>query len=220
MNRFSQTLDTLNEAVFYGTPTAGTVRTSAAATIAARQLRSGPHAGLLAPDEADYAAGIRLFTGERLHTRLGPRNVLSCEAGRLILLLGLPVPGLEAVLDRLQRRLTDECFAAQYCLVGECAHSGLGFMRYLAAGGAADAERRLNTHIKIINTHRNSKGTWLRLPPSYTLLTLNEIDLPAARAELRYAAPALERSLKRPAASEAPYDRRRRDLAERILAKC
>jgi hypothetical protein len=146
--------------------------------------------------------------------------VLSCEAGRLILLLGLPVPGVEEVLDRLQRRLTDECFAAQYCLVGECAHSGLGFMRYLAAGGAPDAERRLNAHIKNISTRHNRKGGWLRLPPFYTLLTLNEIDLPAARTEICYAAPALEKSLKRPAAINEPYARRRTVLAERILAKC
>jgi len=220
MDRLSQTLDTLNESVFYGTPAPEAAREKAAAAIHARRLRSGPHAGLFAPDEMDYAAGIRLFTGERLHTRLGPRNVLSCEAGRLILLLGLPVPDGEEVLDRLQRRLTDECFAAQYCLVGECAHSGIGFMRYLAAGGVPDAERRLNAHIKIMATRRNGKGTWLRLPPFYTLLTLNEIDLPAARTELRYAAPALEKTLKRPAAIEASYARRRRDLAERILAKC
>jgi hypothetical protein len=65
---------------------------------------------------------------------------------------------------------------------------------------------------------RTGDGRWRRFPFYYTVLALHEMNVKPALDELRYAAPVLERSLKR--ASGDKYAARRRTLAERVLAKC
>ena len=50
----------------------------------------------------------------------------------------------------------------------------------------------------------------------YTALALSEMDVPEARSELKYAAPALERTATSKAAT-AVYARRRQELAIRTL---
>jgi len=216
----AQTIDGLNEAIFSDQPLSDQDKKKAADSLLSRQYRSGPHAGLFAPTDKDLAEGVHLFTGEKLHTHLGPRNILSAEAARAILLLGLSSPEMEPALEGVQSKLCAACFAADLCVIGECAHSGVGFMRYLAAGGSSDAAQRLEAHIRSISQHRDGKGRWKRYPFHYTLLALSEIDLPAAQAEIRYAAPALERSMKRQADGEERFKQRRQILMERLLAKC
>ncbi len=216
----AQTIDTLNEAIFFDRPLSDQDKKRAADFILGRQYPSGPHAGLFAPTDKDFAEGVFLFTGERLHTHLGPRNILSAEAARAILLLGLPSSEMETSLERVQSKLLASCFAADLCVVGECAHSGIGFMRYLASGGSADAGKRLEAHIRVISHHRDGKGRWKRFPFHYTLLALSEINLPAALAELRYAIPSIERSVKRQAGEEDRFTLRRQQLLERVLSKC
>ena len=65
----------------------------------------------------------------------------------------------------------------------------------------------------------DAEGRWRRFPFFYTLLALTDIDWKAAREELRYAAPAMEKTLGRlrQGAEHAP---RRRALLERALAMC
>jgi hypothetical protein len=220
MISLAQTIDLLNDALFHAKPVSEREKQHAVEVILEHQLHSGPHAGLFAAQKADSRTESHLFTGERLHTQLGPRNVISCETGRAILLLGLPIPHVAEVLERLQQRLTDECFATQYCQVGECAHSGIGFMRYLAVQDGREVEQRLVQHINTIAHSRDDKGKWKHIPFHYTLLALSEIDLPAAIDEMRYAAPALEKTMKRPGYVDAPFDQRRRELAERVLSIC
>ena len=87
----AQTIDILNEAIFFDRPLSDQDKKQAADFILGRQYPSGPHAGLFAPTDKDFAEGVFLFTGERLHTHLGRRNILSAEAARAILLLELPV---------------------------------------------------------------------------------------------------------------------------------
>ena len=77
------------------------------------------------------------------------------------------------------------------------------------------SERGLAT----LKQHRDGKGRWGRFPFWYTLLAVSELHSKAAVAELRYAAPVLERSVKRPPHAEA-YAQRRQALAERVLASC
>ena len=216
----ARTLDALNEAIFTHRPLPEGEKQQAGECILARQYPGGPYAGLLAPSQEELAEGFTLFTGEKLHTQLGPRNVLSAEAGTAILRLGLASPSIHAALERLRRSLLATCFAAERCVVGECAHSGLAFMRFLSAGGTGDAEERLREHIRVIHQRRDGKGRWSRFPCHYTLLVLAESGLPEALGELRYAARALERSLKRQAPADERHTLRRRQLAERVLAKC
>ena len=63
---------------------------------------------------------------------------------------------------------------------------------------------------------RDGEHGWRRFPFWYTVLALSEMDTSEAKAELKYAAPALERTATRPVAS-AVYARRRQELAAQVL---
>jgi hypothetical protein len=71
--------------------------------------------------------------------------------------------------------------------------------------------------MRILREHRDGSKRWRRFPFYYTLLALSEINEGSAIEEMRYAAPGLERMLKRRALGNR-YELRRRVLAERILA--
>ena len=70
--------------------------------------------------------------------------------------------------------------------------------------------------VRVLEEHRDDRGRWQRFPFYYTLLALVEGGMKAAVPEMRYAAPGLERLLKRPATPDK-YGVRRRALAERVL---
>jgi hypothetical protein len=183
-----------------------------------RQIRSGKQRDMLAPTDQDYREGARLFTGERLRTKLATQNVLTAEAVRVLVLLGISSAPVQDCLDRVGRKLASQCFAGS-CRIGECAHSAVGLMRYLAVDGWMDAEEHLARHLELLSQHRDGSGRWQRFPFYYTLLTLTEIDLPSAVEELRYAVPACERVLRR-ASSDGEYARRRRVVIDQVLSRC
>jgi hypothetical protein len=213
-NSLAMTLDAVNEALFNGRSLSKAEKEEAARWIASRQVEIGQQAGLFAPTEDDYQEGVRLFTGERLRTKLAARNILTAEAARALLLFGRD----EDILERTNHWLLGQCFA-DACTVGECAHSTAGLMRYLAVGGLADSEKRLNAHIAALSQHRDGRGRWRRFPFYYTLLALSETDLPAAVEEIRYAAPACERLLRR-SPKDGLFASRQRAVVERVLARC
>ena len=67
-----------------------------------------------------------------------------------------------------------------------------------------------------LRSRRDGSGRWRTYPFYYTLLSLVEIDHPAAQAELTYAAPACERVLRRrPGSGE--FEQRRAALARQVL---
>jgi hypothetical protein len=65
---------------------------------------------MFAPTSQDYAQGIRLFTGERISTRAATGHILGEEACRVILLLDVVAPEVDAAIARasqsMDRRLT------------------------------------------------------------------------------------------------------------------
>jgi hypothetical protein len=63
---------------------------------------------------------------------------------------------------------------------------------------------------------RDGEHGWRRFPFWYTVLALSEMDNREAKAELKYAAPALERTARR-AVPSALYAKRRHELAVRTL---
>lgn len=207
------TLDAVNEALFSGRSLSKAEEEEAARWIASQQVEAGKQAGLFAPTEDDYQEGVRLFTGEGLRTKLAARNILTAEAARTLILFDMG----EEVLERTNRWLLEQCFS-RACTIGECAHSTIGLMRYLAAGGL-DSERRLNAHIAVLSQHRDGQGRWRRFPLYYTLLVLSETALPAAVEEMRYAAPACERVLQR-APKDDVFAPRQRAVVEKVLARC
>ncbi len=213
------TVDAVNEAFFFGRRLLKSDRWEAAGWIAGRQGQPGSYAGMFAPTKKDFAEGIRFFTGESIKTRAGTAHILGEEAGRALILLNVTgkdvADALVEATAGMLARLKKEPRPGMYC----CGKCSCALWRHLSVGGLDKAERRLAAGMKALKSRRDGNGRWKVFPFYYTLLALNEIDLPSAVAEMRYAAPSCERVL-RQSPKDDRYARRRRLLAERVLAKC
>lgn len=197
------TLDALNAAYFWGEPLAPAAIPAARETLIAA----------LPAIHATAQPGRPLFTGEPLRTRLAARALLTAETVRLLRLLGVAAH----VTAQAETWLSAQCYVRDHCTVGECAHAGLGWLRYLAAGGLTSAGSWPAEHLARLARRRDARGRWRGFPFYYTLLVLTELELPAATAELQYAAPAGKRALSR-LADDTGYTRRRREIVKRALA--
>lgn len=226
----SATLDAVNAALFWGQPIDEAERVETAEWIALRQRQPGGyhHGAFPAPLEADFGGRAHLFTGEVLDTWAGTAHALGEEACRAMLLLRVDTPYVQAALTRASDAMADvlglvlaegwfEKRPGEFC----CAKCSVAVWRHMAAGGLReiDPQRWLEGGLRSLQALREGGGRWRRYPFYYTLLALTEMDLPGARDELRYAAPACEHVAKRDA-SEDEYAVRRRDLAVRALALC
>ena len=74
----------------------------------------------------------------------------------------------------------------------------------------------MSSGIRLLKKYRDGRGRWRRFPFYYTLLALSEAGGRVAAAEMRYAAPGLERLMRRRAGGDR-YALRRRAVAERVL---
>ena len=209
------TLDIINEAFLYGRPLSVAQREAFAEQIVSRQEKPNLAAG--APVFTN-GKGLDLFSGEKLKTRFATGHILQEEAARALVLLTARTVDVREALERVNKSLAQACFA-QSCVKGECAHAMIGLMRYLAAGGLDESEKRLDTHLKMLSQHRNGSGDWGHFPFYYTLLALTEIDLPVAIQEIRHAAPTCERRLRR-VSSDDKVSQRRRAIMQRALSRC
>jgi hypothetical protein len=99
-----------------------------------------------------------------------------------------------------------------YC----CGKCSVGLWRNLLAGGLDRRDERLRRGVLHLRTVRDGESGWRKFPFWYAVLALSEMDTAEAKAELKYAAPALERAARR-ATSSAMYARRRQELAARTL---
>lgn len=200
-----ETLDRCNLAFFEGQPLTALERYEWVREIAANLTHEGPNE-------------TRLFTGEHVRTRFAANAIRFAEGARALILLDSPTLDGVMALEEARRNLLGKCFT-DGCTLGECAHASIAWLRYLAATDFADTERRLEAGFKAINGLRDAGGRWQRLPFYYTLLMLSEQDSPAARRELRYAAPNCERLLAIQTSDEV-YSQRRRAVLERVLCLC
>jgi hypothetical protein len=213
------TLDALNEAFFYGRALSSKEKIEAAKWIASRQGLPRSYRGMFAPTDEDFREGATMFTGENVKTRGGSAHMLGQEACRALLLLDVDLPDVRAALDRASAGI-DEALdsyprhAGTYC----CGKCSVSFWRHLSAGGLKNREGELSGGLAWVKSLRDGTGKWRRLPFYYTLLALDGIELPGAIQEMRYAAPVLDRMVKRSPRGE--FGQRRLDLAERILGKC
>ncbi len=220
-NSLASTLDSVNEAFFYNRPLSKSERVQAAKWIASRQGLPGSYANMFAPTKRDFRNGLTLFTGEKITTRAGLSHILGQESCRILLLLDVTSVDVKSALEKattgFMERMKQYIMAdkGMYC----CASCSCELWRRLSAGGIKNGERILAAGIKTLKSFRDGRGRWKRFPFYYTLLVLNEIELPSARKEMRYAAPACERLLKRQTKRDK-IGKRRRILAERILEKC
>ncbi len=215
------TLDRLNEVFFYGQSLSKSPRQQAAKWIAGRQGLGGSYAGMFAPTQADCEGPTKLFTGETIRTQAARSHILGEEACRALILLDVKTAGVGDALERagveMMRRLAGgrEAKSGMYC----CGRCSCALWRHLAVGGLDNGRRLLAAGVRSLKSYRSGNSRWRVFPFYYTLLVLTEIDLPSAVAEMRYAAPACERLLRRSPKDDV-IEKRRRLLAERVLARC
>jgi len=222
-NSLAATLDAVSEAFFYGRSLLRSQRMHAAKWIASRQGMPGSYANMFSPTNYDFKKGIRLFTGELVHSHAAVGHIIGEEASRALILLDVSNKNIQDALARaktgmmhaVKRHETIGYSIGMYC----CGTCTVAFWRNLLAGGLVNAERRLAAGMKALKSHRDGYGKWRQFPFYYTLLALSEIDLPSANEEMRYASKICEQYLGR-APKRNKIALRRRILVERILAKC
>ncbi len=217
----SQTVDAVNAAFFDGRALSAAERGEAARWIASRQGLPGSYGGTFAGFASERSKGITLFTGERI-TSASARHILGEEASRALRQLRVQdrrvTSALEAANEGLLRCLARAAEDPRkrnpglYC----CGKCSVGVWRNLLAGGLDRREERLQRGAAHLRSTRDHELGWRKFPFWYTVLALSEMESREAKAELKYAAPALERAASR-AASSSVYARRRQQLAARTL---
>jgi hypothetical protein len=213
-------LDEVNDANLFGTPLPAKRRREIAIWLAGRQGLPGSYADMFAPTPDDYANSF-LFTGEPIASRAATEHILGEEAMRALVLLDIHTPAVAAALSRARDGMETRLAAVPTQPVGKycCGTCSCAYWRNLTAGGLTCAEERLSQGMKELRRRRLDTGKWRIFPFFYTILALSEIDLPAAREELRYAAPVLEGYLRRCATIETT-SRRRHAVAKIALSRC
>jgi len=217
----SKTVDAVNAMQFDGRALAAAERGHVARWIAARQGLPGAYGGTFAGFPAERTSGIVLFTGERI-AFASARHILGEEASRVLRLLRVRDRRITRALEAADVGLL-RCVARAaedprrrnpglFC----CGKCSVGFWRNLLAGGLDRHEERLQRGARHLRAVRDGQYGWRRFPFWYTVLALSEMDGNEAVAELKYAAPALERAASR-AVPSAVYARRRHELAFRAL---
>lgn len=217
----SETVDAVAEVIAADIKISAGERKAVARWIASRQGLPGAYADTYAGFEGERQRGIRLFTGERVSSA-SARHILGQEACRVLRQLDVRDTfvqkslelATEGLLKCLSRAAADprSTNPGTYC----CGKCTVGLWRHLAVGGLDRQEERLKKGLQSLRPRRDGKGGWQTFPFWYTVLLLSEVDLQTAKAELRYAAPALERAARRSASTR--YADRRRLIASRALA--
>ena len=219
----SETVDAVNEAVFFGKAMAAKDRRHVARWIAARQGLPGAYGELFAGFAPELASGIRLFTGERV-TSASARHILGEESCRALLLLKSDDAMATAALtratawmvERVEKAAMDSHRnnAGAYC----CGKCTVGLWRNILAGGLDRQDLRLRLGLSKLRSMRDGQGGWRAFPFWYTVLALTEMDRAEARGELRHASARIRAEVKR-AAGSSPFAVRRNALARAALER-
>ncbi len=214
----SATLNNLTAAVLSGRELPAAQRAEVATWIAARMKQPG-YCGLPAPTRSDYRSRPRLFTGDRSTSGAGTGCKLGFEAAWALAVLK-PRAAEAARAARRCREIVLERFARQatpwkgmYCCPS-CSSAG---WRALSCFGDAEAEKYLHLGARLLRSFRDGAGRWRRFPFWYSVLGLCQARDRGALAELRYAAPALEKALRGAGARGAAANRKL--LASYVLAR-
>ncbi len=213
----SETIDNVASALFTGARHSEAERKSAARAIADTQGKPGAYAGMFALSPPERARGFVVLTGERM-TSASARHIAAEEALRVLLLLGVRDARVEqaiAAANASMLRVLGETEPGgkplgKYC----CSKCSIAFLRTVEAGGFDQREARLADGAERLRARRDGAGGWHGFPYFYTLLAL--LELPQGQRELAYAAPLIERKLRR--RGSGAYAERRRLVLERALA--
>lgn len=214
------TLDAVNQALFFGTKISSRDRSAVSKWLAERCGQPGSYEFMPAPTALDFASKPLLFTGEPLTTRAGTACKLGNEGCRALIVLGVKTAAVSTALELAKARMNarlDEVTSGRagfYC----CGSCTVALWRHLLAGGLDHQEERLANGLGLLHTARQANSGWRVFPWWYTVWTLLDVDITAAKVELQYAAPKLERYLTRKPRADDPYKLRRTEIARRALA--
>jgi hypothetical protein len=216
-----KTVDATQSALFFFQKIGLQEKKDVSQWLADRQGLPGSYRGMFAPTEQDFTDGIQVFTGEKVTSRAAIAHILSEEACRLLLLLGVKsqevTQALQAASDSMLKSIKESAEKGypkgRYC----CGICSVSLWRHLSVGGLPKAEGWLETGTRSLVENRDGNGRWRSFPFYYTLLALSEIEPTLAKKELNYAAPAVESAYKR-LPENGEMNHRRRTLLERLLA--
>lgn len=217
-NSLAKTVDSVEEAVFFGRKVPQSTKDEVARWIAARQGLDGAYADMFAPTTSDMKNGVRLFTGEFLGPSASLRHVSGEEACRAMVQLNSRSKEAKAALELASAGMIGRLKDVEsnkhglFC----CGTCDPALWRNITVGGLPGCERWLSSGMKALQGHRDGQGRWRRFPFFFTLLALIEIDLKAARDEMKYAAPKCESYIARNKGTR-PIVKRRLAVAERVL---
>lgn len=215
----ADTIDVLNDAFFTGVSLSRDERAKAASWIAARHGLYGSYANMFAPTQKDLDEGIKVFTGENVRSKAATSHILGEEASRILNILKISDKEIQKALDEaaqgIQARFDEETHKSGFYCCGFCT---CALWRHAIVGTLKKSQMILEQGVKTLRMLRRGDGQWRRFPFYYTILALSEIDIPLALAEMKYAAPLLEKTLRRKTSSDK-YLIRRHMLAERVLTK-
>lgn len=211
-----KTLDSINEDFFFGRDIPKKDRLEAAKWIASRQGLKGSYYKMFAPTKTDFELS-KAFTGEKIASWAATAHILSEEALRCLTKLDVNDESVKSAYklanNDMVTRLGDSR-NGKYC----CGTCSVAFWRNLNVGGFNYQEERLKSGLTELKKSRLGTGKWRFFPFFWTLSALVEIDTKESVEEMEYAAPSIERALKR-SAQEPVYDKRRKAICEMVLAK-
>ncbi len=223
MNSLAALVDSIEQKRYSGQRIPAGRALAAAREIASRQGLPGSYAGMFAPTKLDFRREIRVFTGEPVRSGAATAHILGEECCRLLLKLEVKDRLVSAALARaeagmLERLRSPERIHARHVGFYCCGTCTVSLWRHLAAGGLDSPMPRFRNGLRVLATCRSGGGRWKRFPFFYTLLALTELEVPEAGKELRWAAPAAERSLKA-LRGAGRFSKRRRAVLEQALAR-
>ena len=223
MNSLAALVDRIEQKRYFGQKIPARELLAAERKIASRQGLPGSYAGMFAPTRLDFRRGMRVFTGEAVRSGAATAHILGEECCRLLLELNFKDRLVSVALARaeagmLERLNSSERVHARHIGFYCCGICTVSLWRHLAAGGLDHPVPRFRDGLRVLTSCRSGSGRWNRFPFFYTLLALTELDVPEARKELRWAAPAAERSLRAPRGA-GRFPKRRRAVLEQALAR-
>jgi hypothetical protein len=219
-NSLAQTIDNVNEAFFYGKKISKSEANDVTKWIATRLDTEYSYSGSFGLTAKDMRSKNYTFTGEALTSPASLRHIMAEEASRIILQLSQITGKKPPALDESNKRLI-RCIKysesigkpeGTFC----CGPCTVGLWRHLTAGGLGSYSKKLPKGIEILERFKDGKGSWGRFPFYYTLLALSDVNHPAAKREIEYALPLVEKRLIR-LKPNGKFSKRRRDLLLKII---
>lgn len=216
----TKTVDNVNEALFYGKKIFKSEAKDIIEWISSRLATEYSYNKSFGITSMDMKSKVYTFTGERLSSQASMRHIMAEETSRVLMQLskitGKKIPALiesnKSLLSGIKRAETEGKHIGTYC----CGPCTVGLWRHMSVGGFGSYSKKLAKGVEVLRSFRDGNGGWGRFPFYYTILALSEMKNPAAKKELSYAMPAIEKKLNGLKKS-GKFSQRRRDLLLKVL---